>query len=79
MTTASRRSTAWRQVRAIIGTRDGQARTAHDIAAQTEDREQLPEHVQSLPTRRANALHARRRPISAGTTRSWMGGSSGTA
>lgn len=47
-------------VRSIIGTRDERARTAHDIAAQAQDREQLPEHVQSLLIRRANALQGRR-------------------
>ncbi|ARV85414.1 relaxase domain-containing protein (plasmid) [Mycobacterium intracellulare subsp. chimaera] len=47
-------------VRAIIGTRDNQARTAHDIAAQTEDREQLPERVQHLLAGRTHAVHARR-------------------
>lgn len=47
-------------VRSIIGTRDERARTAHDIAADTDDRAQLPERVQHLLARRANAVHARR-------------------
>lgn len=47
-------------VRHIIGNRDDQARTAHDIAGQTKDREQLPEHVQSLLERRTHAVQARR-------------------
>jgi hypothetical protein len=48
-------------VRALIGTPDTQARTAHDIAAQTTvDREQLPKRIQHLLARRATAVHARR-------------------
>ncbi|GLV12101.1 MULTISPECIES: MobF family relaxase [Mycobacterium] len=47
-------------VRSIIGTRDERARTAHDIADQAQDREQLPEGVQSLLIRRANAVQGRR-------------------
>ncbi len=35
-------------VRAIIANHDEQTRTAHDIAAQTTDRDQLPERVNSL-------------------------------
>ena len=47
-------------IRNIIGTRDERARTAHDIAAETEDRAQLPEHVQHLLAGRANAMRHRR-------------------
>ena len=47
-------------VRAIIAGRDQQPRTAHDIAASTPDHTQLPDRVQHLLTRRANAVHARR-------------------
>ncbi len=48
-------------VRAIIGNRDNQARTAHDIAAQTEHRGQLPERVQHLLNRRDNGVRSRQR------------------
>jgi ATP-dependent exoDNAse (exonuclease V) beta subunit len=47
-------------VRAIIANRDERARTAHDTAAQTQDRGQLPEQVQRLLTGRDDAVHARR-------------------
>jgi hypothetical protein len=47
-------------VRAIIGTHNEQARTAHDIADQTTDRAQLPERIQHLLARRATAIYARR-------------------
>jgi conjugative relaxase-like TrwC/TraI family protein len=46
-------------VRQIIGTRDEQARTAHDVAADT-GRGQLPERVQSLLARRERAVQGRR-------------------
>jgi ATP-dependent exoDNAse (exonuclease V) beta subunit len=39
-------------VRAIIANHNGQARTAHDIAIQTQDCDQLPERVRSLLDRR---------------------------
>lgn len=61
----ARRSTssqAAQLVRALIAHRDEQPRTAHDIAAQTEDRAQLPERVQSLLARRAHGV-ARRRAV----------------
>jgi conjugative relaxase-like TrwC/TraI family protein len=48
-------------VRHIIGNRDDQARTAHDIAAHTHDRTQLPQRVQHLLTGRANAVRSRQR------------------
>ncbi|ASQ85798.1 MobF family relaxase [Mycobacterium intracellulare] len=48
-------------VRSIIGNRDDQARTAHDIAAHTQDRAQLPERVQHLLDRHTNAVQTRRR------------------
>jgi conjugative relaxase-like TrwC/TraI family protein len=47
-------------MRAIIATRDQQARTAHDIAAQAEDRGQLPERVQHLLARQEKAVQRRR-------------------
>src|SRR5690625_3016097 len=47
-------------VRTIAG-HDVQARTARDIAAQTPDREQLPERVQSLLARRADGVRSRGR------------------
>ena len=47
-------------IRNIIANHDDRARTAHDIAAETQDREQLPERVQHLLAGRANAVHARR-------------------
>ena len=47
-------------VRAIIANHDEQARTAHHIAAETQDREQLPDRVQSLLDRRAKAVATRR-------------------
>jgi ATP-dependent exoDNAse (exonuclease V) beta subunit len=47
-------------VRGIIGHRDEQPRTAHDVAAQTEDRAQLPARVQSLLARRAAGVARRR-------------------
>jgi conjugative relaxase-like TrwC/TraI family protein len=47
-------------VRAIIANHDEQARTAHDIAAETPDRDQLPGRVQSLLDRRAKAVRHRR-------------------
>jgi len=47
-------------VRAIIATRDQQARTAHGIAAETQDRDQLPDRVRSLLDRRAHAIDRRR-------------------
>jgi conjugative relaxase-like TrwC/TraI family protein len=48
-------------VRAIIGNRDDQARTAHDIAAHTHDRTQLPQRVQHLLDQHTNAVQTRRR------------------
>jgi conjugative relaxase-like TrwC/TraI family protein len=47
-------------VRTLIGNHDSQARTAHDIAAHTTERAQLPERIQHLLARRAAAVHARR-------------------
>jgi conjugative relaxase-like TrwC/TraI family protein len=47
-------------VRAIIANRDDQARTAHDIAAETEDRHQLPDRVARFAARRAQAVAQRR-------------------
>jgi hypothetical protein len=47
-------------VRAIIANRDEQARTAHDVATETEDRDQLLERVRSLLDRRDKAVQARR-------------------
>ena len=46
-------------VRAIIATHDEQPRTAYDIAAETEDRDQLPERVRRLCDRRTSAVHRR--------------------
>ena len=45
-------------VRAIIASHDEQARTAHDIAAETPDREPLPDRVRWALDRRAKAVHA---------------------
>ena len=47
-------------VRAIIATHDEQARTAHDIAAETPDREPLPDRVRWVLDRRAKAVATRR-------------------
>ncbi len=47
-------------VRSIIANRDERARTAHDIAAGAEDREQLPGRVHGLLDRRAHAVQRRR-------------------
>jgi len=47
-------------VRAIIANHDDQARTAHHIAADTTDREQLPDRVQWALDRRATAVATRR-------------------
>jgi len=47
-------------VRTIIANRDDQARTAHDIAAHTQDRTQLPQRMQHLLARHTNAVKARR-------------------
>lgn len=47
-------------VRGIIANHDQQARTAHHIAGEASDREQLPDHVQSLLDRRAKAVATRR-------------------
>ena len=47
-------------VRAIIANHDDQARTAHHIAAETDDRGQLPDRVQGLLDRRAKAVATRR-------------------
>jgi hypothetical protein len=47
-------------VRGLIANHDDQARTAHHIAADTTDRDQLPDRVRSLLDRRAAAVHARR-------------------
>jgi hypothetical protein len=47
-------------VRHIIGNRDDQARTAHDLAAHTHDRgQQLPERVARFAARRAQAVAQR--------------------
>jgi hypothetical protein len=46
-------------VRGIIGAGDDRARTAHDVAADT-DRDQLPDRVASLLDRRTRAVAARR-------------------
>jgi conjugative relaxase-like TrwC/TraI family protein len=48
-------------VRTIIANRDERARTAHDVAAGAEGREQLPQRVQHLLDRRAHAVQTRRR------------------
>jgi conjugative relaxase-like TrwC/TraI family protein len=47
-------------VRAIIANHDEQARTAHHIAADTADRDQLPDRVRRLLDRRTHAVQARR-------------------
>ena len=47
-------------VRGIIATDDERPRTAHDIAADTQDRDQLPERVRRLLDRRTHAVQARR-------------------
>lgn len=47
-------------MRAIIANRDERPAPSHDIAAQTGDREQLPEPVQHLQARREKAAQARR-------------------
>jgi conjugative relaxase-like TrwC/TraI family protein len=46
--------------RTIIATHDQQARTAHHIAMQTQDRDQLPERVRQLLERRTRAVQRRR-------------------
>jgi conjugative relaxase-like TrwC/TraI family protein len=46
-------------VRALIANHDTQARTAHDVAAQTQDREQLPERVRGLLERRTHLVYTR--------------------
>lgn len=48
-------------VRTIIANRDDQARTAHDVAAHTHDRTQLPQRMQHLLDRHTNAVKTRRR------------------
>ncbi|WP_293004148.1 MobF family relaxase [Mycobacterium sp.] len=48
-------------VRTIIANRDDQARTAHDIAAHTQNRDQLPDGVARFAARRAQAVQTRRR------------------
>ena len=47
-------------VRGIIANHDDQARTAHGIAADAEDRDQLPDRVRRLLDRRTEAVQARR-------------------
>ena len=47
-------------VRAIIANHDDQACTAHDIAAETPDREPLPDRVRWVLDRRAKAVATRR-------------------
>jgi hypothetical protein len=47
-------------VRAIIANHDDQARTAHNVAAETADRSELPERVRRLLDHRTDAVHARR-------------------
>jgi hypothetical protein len=47
-------------VRAIIANHGEQARTAHDIAAETPDREPLPDRVRWALDRRAKAVATRR-------------------
>ena len=47
-------------VRGTIANHDEQARTAHHIAAENTDREQLPDRVQGLLDRRAKAVATRR-------------------
>ena len=47
-------------MRAIIATHDEQARTADDIAAETADRDQLPDRVRRLLDRRTGAVQRRR-------------------
>ena len=47
-------------VRAIIATRDERARTAHDIAADTTNRGELPDRVRHLLDRRTHAGRRRR-------------------
>ncbi len=46
--------------RALIANHDEQARTAHDIAAETHDHDQLPDRVRRLLDRRAGAVQRRR-------------------
>jgi hypothetical protein len=46
-------------VRALIANHDTQAHTAHDVAAQTQDQEQLPERVRGLLQRRTHLVHTR--------------------
>ncbi|WP_062889858.1 helicase C-terminal domain-containing protein [Mycobacterium avium] len=46
-------------VRGIIANRDERARTAHDIAAHTQDRARLPKRVQRLLDRRDRAVQQR--------------------
>ena len=46
-------------VRAIIANHDEQAHTAHDIAAEVQDRDHLPDRVRQLLDRRARAVHRR--------------------
>lgn len=44
-----------------IASRDEQTRTAHDLAAQTQDREQLPDRVRRLTARRTQAVARRQK------------------
>jgi hypothetical protein len=48
-------------VRGIIANHDEQARTAHDIAAETQERDQLPDRVRRLLDRCTHAAQARQR------------------
>lgn len=47
-------------VRGIIANHDQRAVTAHNVAADTAEREQLPERVQGLLERRERAVQTRR-------------------
>ena len=46
-------------MRAIIANQDEQAHTAHDIAAEVQDRDHLSDRVRQLLDRRARAVHRR--------------------
>jgi hypothetical protein len=48
-------------VRGIIANHDQRAHTAHHIAADTADRQQLPDRVRSLLDRRAHTVRAQQR------------------
>ncbi|MGO8771719.1 hypothetical protein [Mycobacterium sp.] len=56
-------------MRNIIATRGDRARTAHDIAADTTHRDQVPDRVCRLIDRHTHAVQARQTPTDTGLTR----------